>query len=119
MLRPDQLFRLINELIFVLLGGLLGVLAVSRPLFFDRRAVTWIVLSAAMILWGLRALYRPGQWWARWQNLTRGLSLVLVGVIMLAIAHVPFEWVAPLLGTAGALLVLRGIVSTVLVFRTR
>ncbi len=118
MLRPDQLFRLINEMIFVLLGCLLGWVALSGRLFFDRRAVTWIAVSAAMILWGLRALYRPGQWWARWENLTRGLSLMLVGVIMLAIARAPFAWVAPLLGAAAALLVLRGIVSTVLMFRT-
>ena len=119
MLTPDRMFRLLNELIFILLGCLLGWVAVSRRLFFDRRAVTWIAVSVAMILWGLRALYRPGQWWARWEKLTRGLSLVLVGVIMLAIAHMPFAWVAPLLGAAAALLVLRGIVSTILVFRTR
>jgi hypothetical protein len=124
-LRPDQLFRLINELIFVLLGGLLGWVATTGRLYFDRRSVTWIAVSAAMILWGLRALYlpaqagRPGQWWARRQNLTRGLSLILVGVILLAIAHVPLGWVAPLLGAAAGVLVLRGIVSTILVFQMR
>lgn len=119
MLSPASLFRLLNELIFVLLGVLLGWVAASGRLFFDRRSGTWIAVSAAMILWGLRAFYRPGQWWARWQNLTRGLSLVLVGVILLAIARVPFGWVAPMLGAAGALLVLRGIVSTIIIFAAR
>lgn len=119
MLSPANLFRLLNELIFVLLGALIGWVAVSGRLFFDRRSGAWIAVSAAMILWGLRALYRPGQWWAKWQNLTRGLSLVLVGAILLAIARVPFGWVAPLLGAAAALLILRGILSTILILAAR
>jgi hypothetical protein len=44
---------------------------------------------------------------------------VLVGVILLAIARVPFGWVAPLLGTAAALLILRGILSTILILAAR
>lgn len=119
MLTPASLFRLLNELILVLLGGLLGWVAVTGRIFFDRRSGTWIAVSAAMILWGLQALYRPGQWWAKWQHLTRGLSLVLVGVLLLAIARVPFAWVGPLLGAAAALLVLRGIVSAIFVFASR
>jgi hypothetical protein len=122
MLTPASLFRLLNELILVLLGGLLGWVAVTGRIFlsqFNPRSGTWIAVSAAMILWGLQALYRPGQWWAKWQNLTRGLSLLLVGVILLAIARVPFAWVGPLLGAAAALLVLRGIVSAIFVFASR
>ena len=119
MLSPANLFRLLNEMIFVLLGALMGWVAVSGRLRFDPRSGAWIAVSAAMILWGLQALYRPGQWWAKWQNLTRGLSLVLVGAILLAIALVPFGWVAPLLGAAAALLILRGILSTILILAAR
>ncbi len=119
MLKPQQVLRITIELIFVLLGGLVIWLGLSGQIFFDRRKPAWLVLSAALILWGLRALYRPGQWWSRWEHWTRGLSLMLLGVVMLAIARVPFLWVGRLLAVGGALLVLRGLLGSVLVFRPR
>jgi len=119
MLKPQQVLRITIELIFVLLGGLVIWLGLSGQIFFDRRKPAWLILSAALILWGLRALYRPGQWWSRWEHWTRGLSLTLLGVVMLAIARVPFLWVGRLLAVGGALLVLRGLLGSVLVFRPR
>ena len=119
MLTPDRLFRLITEMIFLLLGGLLVWLGLSGRLFFDRRSLAWVIASVALILWGLRALYSPGEWWARWQNWRRGLSLVLVGVMMVAIARVPFPWVGPLLACAGLLLMARGILGSLLSLRPR
>ncbi len=119
MLKPQQVLRITIELIFVLLGGLVIWLGLSGQIFFDRRKPAWLVLSAALILWGLRALYRPGQWWSRWEHWTRGLSLTLLGVVMLAIARVPFLWVGRMLAVGGALLVLRGLMGSVLVFRPR
>ena len=119
MLKPQQVLRITIELIFVLLGGLVIWLGLSGQIFFDRRKPAWLILSAALILWGLRALYRPGQWWSRWEHWTRGLSLMLLGVVMLAIARVPFLWVGRLLAVGGALLVLRGLMGSVLVFRPR
>ncbi len=119
MLKPQQVLRITIELIFVLLGGLVIWLGLSGQIFFDRRKPAWLILSAALILWGLRALYRPGQWWSRWEHWTRGLSLTLLGVVMLAIARVPFLWVGRLLAVGGALLVLRGLMGSVLVFRPR
>src|SRR5882762_2310479 len=68
---------------------------------------------------GLRALYKPGQWWLRWQNWTRGLSLSLLGVLMLVISRVPFVWVGPMLAAGGGLLVLRGMIGAFLIFRPR
>ncbi len=119
MLKPQQVLRITIELIFVLLGGLVIWLGLSGQIFFDRRKPAWLILSAALILWGLRALYKPGQWWSRWEHWTRGLSLTLLGVVMLAIARVPFLWVGRLLAVGGALLVLRGLMGSVLVFRPR
>jgi multisubunit Na+/H+ antiporter MnhG subunit len=118
-LNPASFFRLLNELIFVLLGALMGWVALSRPYAFRPPAGAWIAVSVAMILWGVRALYRPGQWWARWENLTRGVSLVLVGLLLLAAPHAPFRWLGRLLGVAAVLLVLRGIVSMALVLAER
>jgi len=119
MLKPDRLLQLVIELIFVLLGGLLAWLGLTHHVFFDRSGPTWSVLSAAVILWGLRSLYKPGQWWARWQIGTRGLSLILVGIILLVIARVSLVWVGRLLVLAGAILALRGIIGSLLVFKPR
>lgn len=122
MLTPERLLGVIIELIFVMLGGLLIWLGLRGPLsgrIVDRHSVSWLILSVALILWGLRALYKPGQWWRRWENWTRGLSLVLLGVLMLVMIRVPFSWVEPLLMAAGAVLVIRGIVASTLLFRAR
>lgn len=122
MLTLERLLRVIIELIFVLLGGLLVWLGLRGPVYgriVDRHSVSWLILGVALILWGFRALYKPGQWWRRWENWTRGLSLVLLGILMLAIIRVPFSWVEPMLMAAGAVLVVRGIVASALVFRPR
>ena len=119
MLTPERLLRLMIELIFIMLGGLIAWLALVRHIAVDRHGVSWLILSVALILWGLRALYKPGQWWLRWENWTRGLSLSLLGILMLAISRVPFLWVAPMLAAAGGLLALRGSIGCALVLRPR
>ena len=119
MLTPERLLRLMIEFIFVFLGALVIWLGWAQRIYVDRHSIAWLILSVALILWGLRALYRPGQWWLRWENWTRGLSLSLLGVLMLAITRVPFAWVGPMLAAGGAILVLRGIVGSVLIFRPR
>jgi hypothetical protein len=119
MLTPRQVLRITIEIIFVLLGGLVVWLGLSEHILFDRRKPGWLLLSAALIVWGVRALYKPGQWWTRKEQGTRGLSLTLLGVVMLAISRVPFPWVGRLLAFAGILLMLRGVISTVLILRPR
>jgi|SRR5207249_99478 hypothetical protein len=116
-LTPDKSLRLSIEIIFVLLGGLVIWLGATHHIFFDRRRNSWLVLSIALILWGARALYKPGKYWSRSENFTRGLSLLLLGIVMLAISRVPFGWVGPLLAIGGLLLLLRGLAGSVLVFR--
>ena len=122
MLRPERLLGVTIELIFVLLGGLLVWVGLRGPVYgriVDRHSISWLILGVALTLWGFRALYKPGQWWKRWENWTRGLSLVLLGALMLAIIRVPFSWVEPMLMAAGGVLVLRGIVASALIFRPR
>jgi hypothetical protein len=119
MLTPQQVLRITIEIIFVLLGGLVVWLGLSGHILFDRRKSGWLLLSIALILWGVRALYKPGQRWSRQEQWTRGLSLTLLGLVMLAISRVPFEWVGPLLAFAGLLLALRGLVGSALILRPR
>jgi hypothetical protein len=122
MLTPERLSRLMIEFVFVLLGALLGWLGLAGPAHgrtVDRHGAPWLILSVALMVWGLRALYSPGQWWLRRQNWTRGLSLALLGMVMLVISRVPFLWVGPMLAAGGGLLVLRGIIEAFLIFRPR
>ena len=119
MLTPQQVLRITIEIIFVLLGGLVVWLGLSAHILFDRRKPGWLALSIAVILWGLRALYKPVQWWSRTEQWTRGLSLTLLGALMLAIARVPFPFVGPLVALAGVLLAIRGLIGATLIFRPR
>jgi len=117
MLTPDKMLRVMIEFIFVLLGGLIVWLGLTGHIFLDRRRPAWLILSIAVILWGARALYRPRKYWSRWEDWTRGVTLVLLGLVMGAMARVPFTWVGPLLAACGALLLLRGLAGSVLVLR--
>jgi hypothetical protein len=119
MFSPQNLQRVVIEAIFILLGGLIVWLGLTGQIFFNRRNVPWLVLSVALILWGLRAIYKPGKWWSRWEDWTRGLSLTLVGIVMLVISRAPFLWVGRLFALAGLLLVLRGLIGSFLVLRPR
>jgi len=115
MLRPERLLRMIIEFIFVLLGLLLVWLGLAGPIYgrtVDRHGLGWKILSVALILWGLRAL----PWRRHW---TRGLSLVVLGVLMLLITQAPFSWVGPMLAAGGAVLSLRGIIGSGLILRPR
>ena len=119
MLTPQQMLRITIEIIFVLLGALVVWLGLSGHILFDRRKPGWLVLSVAVILWGLRALYKPVQWWSPTERWTRGLSLTLLGVVMLAISRVLFLWVGPLLAFAGLVLIIRGLIGSALILRVR
>ena len=119
MLTTDRLLRVVIELMFVLLGVLVVWLGVTGRIYVDRGTAPWMILSVALILWGVYAFYRPGRAWLRGERWTRGLSLILLGVLMLAIARAPFLWVGKLFALAGLVLVLRGLVGSVLVLRPR
>jgi len=117
MLTPDKTLRLLIEFIFMLLGGLIVWLGLTGHIFFERRRPAWLILSIAILLWGARALYRPGKFRSRWEDWTRGISMLLLGIVMALISRVPFPWVGRLLALAGVLLLLRGLAGSMLVFR--
>ena len=119
MLTPQRVLRFTIELIFVLLGVIVVWLGLTGRVMLERHRLSWFILSAALVLWGLRALYRPKNSSARWENWTRGLSLILLGLVMLAISRVPFLWIGPLLVAAGVVMAVRGIIGAALVFRPR
>jgi hypothetical protein len=118
MLSPATLIRLGQELVFVLLGLLLICVAAMGSFLWDRKSNMWVALGALLFLLGVRAWLRAGKYVTRWEHRARGASLALLGVCMLAITLAPYGWIAALLGTAGGVIALRGVVMAVIVLRT-
>lgn len=119
MLKPEQLLRIVIELIFVLLGGLVVWLGLSGRIFFNRYGAGWLILSLILMLWGVRAIFKPDRRLSKFEQLTRGVSLILFGGIMFIISHVPFLWVGRLLALCGIVLIARGLVGSILPLRIR
>jgi hypothetical protein len=121
MISPANLFRMMTEVIFVLLGGLLAWVGLSSRFIFDPRKPAWLGLGAVLVYWGARA-------WMKTQRATRtaertvarvgGASLALVGLMMFGLAFVQFRRVGTVLAMAGGILVFRGLVSAALSLRT-
>ncbi len=57
MLSPDRLLRMIIEVLFMVLGGLVVWLGVTRHIFFDRRSLGWLAVSVILVIWGARDAY--------------------------------------------------------------
>ena len=119
MLSPAKLTQLMVEVIFLLLGALVVWLGATGHINFDRRSILWLVISVGVTAWGLLALRKPGQWRACWQKWNRGGSMVVLGLLMLAISRVPFLWVGKLLAVCGIVLMARGALGSVLLLRQR
>jgi hypothetical protein len=125
-----NLFRLLNEFIMLLLGALLVLLAASHRIAMPERRGLWFALGAAMILWGLRAGMRPSlksvskpasnsvAKSSPEHAAIRGGSLILVGIMILAIPFSPWHYEPLLLALAGGVLVLRGLLGSVLIVRS-
>jgi hypothetical protein len=119
MLTSARLAQLAVEGIFLLLGVLVVWLGLKGQINFDRRSIAWLVISVGVAVWGLLALAKPGQWWERWLRWNRGGSMLALGLVMLAITRVPFEWVGRLLAVCGAVLIARGVLASVLILKPR
>ncbi len=109
---PASLLRMTNELIFVMLGGLLIWVGLSNRFMFDPRKPAWLGLGVVLVYWGPRA-------WIKTQRAARtpdrmaarigGASLALVGLMMLSLVLVELRWAGTMLALTGGVLVLRGL----------
>ena len=124
MTNPANLFRMMTEFIFILLGGFLAWLGLGGRLDlgnFNPRGPAWLGLGAVLIYWGART-------WAKTARAARtadrtvtqigGGSLILVGLMMFALLFVEYRRVGYIFAVAGAILALRGILAAVLSLRT-
>lgn len=116
---PATLFRLLSEFIVLLLGALLILLAVTRPIGLPARPVSMVILGVILMYWGLRALARPAQAAELWLARIRSGSLVLVGVLVLGIRFLPLRDAELQLTLAGGVLVVRGLAAGILLARRR
>jgi hypothetical protein len=117
MLSPARLTQLLMEVVFILLGVLVMWLGANGRIYFDRRSGAMLVLGIALIVWGLLAFVRSVSRWAIWEKWNRGVSLILMGIILLAMTRVPFLCVPRLLIAVGFVLVTRGLYASLMIFK--
>lgn len=111
MLNNASLFRLMSEFIVLLLGGLLVVLAGTGRAGLPSRPAMLVGLGVIFLYWGARAWMRPEPKTTRTQRTIRAGSLALVGVLVAAIPYLPVGDTNLLVGIAGGVLVLRGLLG--------
>ena len=59
MISPANLFRMMIEMIFVLLGGFLAFLGLSNRFLFNPRSPAWLGLGAVLVYWERARGQRP------------------------------------------------------------
>jgi hypothetical protein len=123
MQNPANLFRMMTEFIFILLGGFIIWIGLSGrldPENFNPRGPAWLGLGAVLIYWGARTWAKTARW-ARTADRTAaqvgGASLILVGCMMLSLVFVEFRRVGIVFAAAGTILALRGILAAILSLR--
>jgi hypothetical protein len=121
MLQPLQLFRIMNEMLFVVVGALLLWVALAGRYFFDPRTPSWLILAAVLIVWGVFTWLKARKVASSRSRLAMrigGGSVMLVGLIMVSLAWAPFALGTLLLAVAGAVFVLRGLASAAILARS-
>ena len=125
MINPANLFRMLTEFIFILLGGFLIWLGLSNrylyPPHFNPRSPGWLGLGVVLIYWGARSWMKTTRA-ARTPDRTAvrvgGASLVLVGFLMLSLVVLEYRWVGNVLAATGVILAARGLLAAGLALRT-
>jgi hypothetical protein len=100
---------MLNDFIFILLGGLLLALRnrVAPPVHLGG----WIVVGAALAAWGVRTALWPRRGISRWDARLQGIALALAGVLAVTIALAPPRYFPALIALIGAVLIVRGLVG--------
>jgi hypothetical protein len=109
-----------NEVLFVVVGGLLLWVALAGRYFFDPRTPSWLILAAVLIVWGIFTWLKARKVKASRSRLAMrigGSSVTLVGLIMASLAWAPFGWGGLLMAAAGGIFVLRGLASAAILAR--
>ena len=114
---PANLLRLLNEFVLLLLGALLVLLALTGQIGLPSRPAALIALGAFFVYWGVRAWMRPEPREVRLQTSLRAVSLAIVGLLVVGIPVLPLRRTELLIGLAGGVLVVRGVLGAFLSLR--
>lgn len=109
--------RFLIEVIVAMLGGLILWLALLSHKIPDRHASSWLMAGVVLMAWGAFTFFRARGLRTYWLDRVGGISLLLVGGLMLVLTRVPFEWVTPMFAAIGGLLVARGLAGVLLAAR--
>ncbi len=109
--------RLLIEVIVAMLGGFILWLALVSHKIPDRHSSSWLMVSVLLMVWGIFTFFRARGLRTYWLDRVGGISLLIVGGLMLVLTRVPFEWVTPMFAAIGGLLVARGLVGVLLATR--
>jgi hypothetical protein len=114
---PINLFRLVNEFIVLLLGALLLLMATTHKTALPSRPAVLVILGFVFVFWAARAWARPAPGEGQMMTAVRAGSLGIVGILLIAIPLLSLQRAGLLLGIAGAVLVIRGILGGLLSLR--
>jgi hypothetical protein len=117
MLNSANLFGFVSEFIVLLLGAILLLLGAPGRAGVPARPAALVGLGVLFLYWGARAWMGPQPKTSRTQRTIRAGSLALVGVLVAAIPFLPLRDANYLVGIAGGVLVLRGLVGGALSLR--
>jgi hypothetical protein len=101
-------FEVLHDLLFILLGGLLLALRnrVLPPVYFRG----WIIIGAALILWGVRPWLWPGKRRrVRSGEWLRGILMSVAGSLCVAVALSPAGDFPVWITSIASILILRGL----------
>jgi hypothetical protein len=108
-----NLFRLLSEFIVFLLGALLILLAFSGRIGLPTQPAGLIALGAFLVFWGVRVGVKPEPGLRLYESRVRSASLALVGSSILSIPMLPGRLAPKMLGAAGLILVIRGLLGAI------
>jgi hypothetical protein len=117
MVTSANLIRLINEFVLLLLGALILLLALTGRIAVPERPWVLAAVGVIFLYWGARAWGRPEQPKNQLRAEVRAGSLALVGAAILAVPFFPRHLSGVLLGIAGGVLVIRGLLAAALSLR--
>lgn len=119
-MNPARLSELFSEVVMLVLGLLLAVMAASGRFNLPISLDLWLVLGVVLVIWGIRAWIRSRRFvrpLGRAMQWVRGASLVFAGGLMIAMAWMPLGRAGMMLTLVGAILALRGAVGAAVAAR--
>src|SRR5579863_8865458 len=113
----QDLFGLLSEFVVLLLGAFLIVWALAGRIGIPASPTVLMILGTVFVYWALRNWMRKEPLAARLKTHLRAGSLLIVGLLIVTIPFARLRDTRLLIGSAGAVLVLRGLAVAALSLR--